>query len=188
MELDANITAMPDEQVAVIAAKGDKKAFDALVERYYPRLMCFLHRRSTNRSDVEDIIQDTFLKAYLNIASYNPEHKFACWLFTIASRTAANSSRDKKNNCNLRIEIASKISSPEDKAISDEENESLWHFAEKLESKQYSALYLRYYEDLAIEDIARILKVSKVNVRVLLHRARNNLIKLTENNLTGEEK
>ena len=170
-----------DDALAAIARNGDKDAFNMLVNRFNPRIKAFLFKRVSNRSDVEDIVQETFLKAYLNIASYNCDYKFSCWIFTIASRTAINLSRKQKDYaCDFKQEVASDISRPEQIMIADEQEENLWTLARTLDEKQYSALFLRYAEDLSTEEIAKAMHTTKLNVRVILHRARNNLIKKTK--------
>jgi RNA polymerase sigma-70 factor, ECF subfamily len=169
-----------DNSVAIKVVNGDKEAFGVLVKRFSPRLRCFLSRRVPNPSDVEDIIQDTFLKAYLNIASFDPKYKFSCWLFTIASRTAMNNARDQRlHTVDIKYEIVSQISQPDRIMMDCEEKDGLWQRARDLDPRQYSALYLKYIEDFSTEEIAATMNTTKINVRVLLHRARNNLIKMT---------
>lgn len=178
----AQNTQISDNDIALDAQQGDKEAFNLLIARFTPRLRSFLYKRVKNPSDVEDIIQDTFLKAYLNIASFNPKYKFACWIFTIASRTAINNSRNRRIQAtDFTVEIISQINAPDEIMEQNEQNDNLWAIAKTLETKQYSALYLKYSEDFSTEEIARTMKTTKLNVRVLLHRARNNLIKKTEN-------
>jgi RNA polymerase sigma-70 factor (ECF subfamily) len=171
-----------DNKLAAEAAEGSKDAFGELVRRFSPRLRCFLSKRVPNPSDVEDIIQDTFLKAYLNIASFDQDYKFSCWLFTIASRTAMNNCRDRKIRAtDIQFDIVSQIATPDELLIESEDKENLWKLARELEEKQYSALYLKYGEEFTTEEIAKTMKTTRMNVRVLLHRARGNLIKKAQN-------
>ena len=170
-----------DNQMALDFANGNKEAFDLLLKRFSPRLRSFLSRRVPNPSDVEDILQDTFLKVYLNIESFDPKYKFSCWIFTIASRNAINHSRTKTPKpLDIKFEIVSQINEPFEEMIDQEQKLNLWTEARKLEEKQYAALYLKYSEDFTTEEIAKTLNTTKLNVRVLLHRARNNLIKITQ--------
>lgn len=172
-------TEIIDEQALAASAKeGDRNAFDTLVEYFTPRLKSFLVRRMNNRGDVEDVVQETFLKAYVNISSYNEKYRFSCWLFTIASRTAINLSRAKQPQSYEFLEyIESDSQNPLDAACDYETSENLWNEAKKLEPKQYSAVYLRYSQDMTVKEIAKVLNTSMINVRVLLHRGRNELIK-----------
>lgn len=176
MEYDGKI--LDEQSLASMAKQGDREAFDALVEHFSPRLRSFLAKRMANRSDVEDVVQETFLKAYLNIKSYNEKYKFACWLFTIASRTSINLARTKRAVYFESLEdIEAAAAEPFMIAGENEQKANMWAAARTLEAKQYSAIYLKYSQDLTVKEIAEVLGTTSINVRVLLHRARNELIK-----------
>ena len=89
-------TAVPtDEELAARAAEGSRTAFEELVSRYSPRLFHFLRSRSGAGEDVEDLVQETFLKAYRNIGRYDPSRRFSTWLYTIAFRLAISRHRSQ---------------------------------------------------------------------------------------------
>ncbi len=168
-----------DEQLLAVEAKlGDHKAFSLLVEHFTPRLRSFLLRRMPDRLDVEDAIQETFLKVHLNISSYDQQQRFACWLFTIASRTAINIARVRRPCIGVFLEdVETNIESPYQDACRNEEKLNIWKVAATLEEKQYMAVYLKYAEDFTTAEIAAAMNTSPINARVLLHRARNTLMK-----------
>lgn len=165
---------LSDEEVASKISEGSRFLFDELVSRYSMRLFYFLRHRSETDQDIEDLVQETFLKAYKGIGRYNPELKFSTWLYTIAAREAISRFRSKKMMEHDPVAVSS-IPGPEEIVIRKEESQSIWALATGLPKKEYEALWLRYAEDMPIKDIARVTKKSPITVRVLLYRARQKL-------------
>ncbi|OGD28805.1 MAG: hypothetical protein A2Y56_12805 [Candidatus Aminicenantes bacterium RBG_13_63_10] len=171
-------TAVPtDEELAARAAGGSRPAFEGLVTRYGPRLLHFLRTRSGAGEDVEDLVQETFLKAYRNIGRYDPSRRFSTWLYTIAFRLAVSRHRSKgAKTLPLDPEGAEHPSpGPQEALIRNEEARhagNIWLLARTLRPSEYEILWLRYAEEMPLKDIARTMKKSLVGVRVLLHRSR----------------
>jgi len=162
------------EELARRAQEGCRASFAYLVDRYAMSLLRFLHRRTGNLQDAEDLVQDTFVRAYANIDRYQSSYKFSTWLFTIARRLATSRLRSRRRPRPL---IEAETCSPEpDVLVSQQETrQNLWAAAETLSVGQYEALWLRYGRDMPIKEIARVMGRSQVGVRVLLCRARTAL-------------
>lgn len=154
--------------------EAGRAAFGELVRRFGPRLLRFLRRRTNSVHDAEDLVQDTFVKAYTNIGRYRDSWRFSTWLFTIAARLA--NSRYRSLHCRREVGCAKAdgIEMP-DVLVRRESRQNLWALAGTLSKGQYQSLWLRYVEDMSISDIAKVLGKSQVNVRVLLYRARMNM-------------
>jgi RNA polymerase sigma-70 factor, ECF subfamily len=166
-----------DEDLAVQAAAGSRPAFEELVSRYSHRLFHFLRSRSGSDEDVEDLVQETFLKAYRNIVRYDPRRKFSTWLFTVAVRLSISRHRSQgAKPLPLDSEGPEHPSpGPQEALIRKEETrkaENIWLLARTLRPSEYEVLWLRYAEELPMKDIARAMKKSLVGVRVLIHRSR----------------
>src|SRR5512137_1234428 len=82
-----------DESLAARAAAGSCAAFEELVTRYTGRLFHFLKPRSASREDLEDLVQETFFRAYRNIDRYDARWRFATWLYTVGTRLAISRHR-----------------------------------------------------------------------------------------------
>src|SRR4051794_35378927 len=67
--------------------------FESLVRRFQVPLLHYLLRRTASRADAEDLVQESFLAAYKNLASYDSRWRFSTWLFTIANRLATSAAR-----------------------------------------------------------------------------------------------
>jgi len=167
---------LSDEELASKATAGSQTSFEELVYRYSPRLFHFLRHKVNTDQDIEDLIQETFLKAFRNIDRYDPDWKFSTWLYTIAVRLSISDYRSKKAKDPSFVPIPTSPE-PEEIVIQKEESQNIWILARTLKKEQYEALWLRYAEDMSIKEIAKVMKKTQIYTRVLLHRARLNLAK-----------
>ena len=94
---------LSDEKLASKVATGSRSSFEELVSRYSSRLFYFLRHRFKTDQDIEDLIQETFLKAFRNIDRFNPERKFSTGLYTIAIRQAISRFRSVPSMNSLTI-------------------------------------------------------------------------------------
>ena len=167
-----------DEELARRARAGSIRSFEELARRYKRRLFVYLRPRVGSDEDAEDLVQETFLKLYRNIGSYDPEFRFSTWLYTSAGRLAIDvyrkgaASRDKRTE-----ENAGELPDPASERDRDPRALALWDAARGLGANRFRVLWLRYGEDLSIEEIAAVMGRTRLAVRVLLHRARTDLMK-----------
>lgn len=162
-----------DEQLVEAALQGTASAFDELVERYQERLLRFLLTRSSCRADAEDAIQDTFISAYRYLASFDPRWRFSTWIYRIALRNLARQKRPEWH------EPADGLVSSEDPlqdCIEQSEHENVWIVARQvLSDDSFTAMWLRYVEDMSVKSIARALDKSSSWTKVTLLRGRRRL-------------
>jgi len=167
----------PDEELAREARAGSRLSFEELVRRYKPRLFVYFRPRLGSDQDAEDLVQETFFKIYRNIRHYDPAFRFSAWLYTAANRLAVDSYRRKKTAAGRIGPTVANDADLSVRAAEDTRSTSLWDAARTLGGKQYRVLWLRYGEELSVDDIALSLGKSPLAVRLLLHRARMNLMK-----------
>ncbi|MBE3125611.1 MAG: sigma-70 family RNA polymerase sigma factor [Acidobacteria bacterium] len=124
-------------------------------------------------------VQETFLKLYRNIRNYDSALRFSTWLYTSANRLAISSYRRKKTAAGrFGPDVADASADLARRAAAGETRSTgLWDAARTLGRNQHRVLWLRYGEDLTIEEIAASIGKSRLAVRLLLHRARTNLMK-----------
>ena len=173
---DVGLHDVSAEELARRAKQGCRASFTELVRRYAPRLQTFLCQRTRDHHDAEDLVQETFIRAYRNIERYRESYKFSTWLFAIGSRLAV--SHHRRMRVRLRCTRPLHHQPPAATASGERErHEDLWLLAQGLSENQYRSLWLKYGEEMSVKEIARAMHRSQVSVKVLLYRARINLLK-----------
>ena len=109
-----------DKQLVQLALEGDDIAFEYLFNRYSEAIRRLLLHRSTSLEDTEDLLQETFIKVYINLQRYSDNYTFGQWIYTIARNTHIDFERRRQNDLSIdekfSIPIASSPS-PEDNLI-----------------------------------------------------------------------
>ena len=179
-----------DAELVSRAQGGSASAFERLVERYQERLLRFLVTRCATRDDAEDALQDTFVKAFRYLDTYNPRWQFSTWLYRIAMRNAANiASRNPMRVADVDTEVADDAPGLLQECIRESERENLWLTAKRLLSDEvYAAMWFRYAEDMPVKEISRALGRPQAWTRVSLLRARKRLAaELAGDGATGKK-
>lgn len=179
---------LSDEELAAEAQAGSRHCFEQLVYRYTRRLFYYLRPKMSTDQDTEDIIQETFIRTYRHISRYDTRYKFSTWLYTVAARLVISYYRKKRIREIVfltadpvpetrELQDPSGTQNPHERLEQEEDAKTIWTLARSLQPDQYQALWLRYIEDLSLKEIAGVMKKTQVHIRVLLHRARLNLVK-----------
>ena len=167
-----------DAQLVRAAAAGNLKAFEGLVRLYHPRVFTFVFQMTRQRQDAEDLTQQTFVKAFQHIHRVDVERPIINWLLTIARRTALNHFRSAKKWEFVPTEIVSTEPSPAKHLEQQERTDDLWARARRvLSQREFAVLWLRFAEEMSTEETARIAGLTQIHVKVLVHRARQRLLK-----------
>ncbi len=169
--------AASDEELACRAQQGCADSLDQLLRRFQAPVLHFLRRRG-HVADAEDLLQETFLRAYENLHRYRPRWAFAAWLFTIARRTGINHRRGARpvGDALLVASLAAPTAEPLAGMMAAEDRRRLWNLAaESLSEEQHTALWLYYVEAMPVRNIALVLGRTRTSVKVMLHRARKKL-------------
>lgn len=167
------MSAASQQQLVAAAQAGSVDAFTDLVRAFRVRLLRFLLTRCNSYADAEDALQDTLIAAFRYLHSYDPRWRFSTWLYRIAIRNA------HKIRCENVVEIgdlSDEESDPLQQCIAASESQNLWVCARRvLNDEVFAATWLRYAEDMSINDIAMALDRSKSWTKVNLLRARKAL-------------
>jgi RNA polymerase sigma-70 factor (ECF subfamily) len=161
-----------------LVLEGQTSAFDELVRLHSPRVFRFLHQFTRQRQDAEDLTQQTFIKAYRHLGSFELRRPMINWLLTIARRTALNHFRSAQRWEVLPEQAAAEGPSPASAAEARERTENLWDRARAvLPPRQFEVLWLRFGEDLSTEETARVCGLTQTHVKILVYRAKRALAK-----------
>ena len=177
------LTDLTDEQLAARAQTGAAGCFEELVRRFQGPLLNFVQRRTTatGDADAEDLVQDTFVRAYQNLSRYQPPRRFNTWLYTIAYRLAVSRHRKQRARPTATSASLDHVQSgnpePHRDLAQRESGRQLWTTAAAVLSQpQLTALWLHYVEEMSMGEIAEVMQRTAVAVRVMLHRARHKLM------------
>ena len=157
-----------EDELIQLALAGKSTAFETLVLRYQDRLYTAMISVVGSADEAEDVVQESFIQAYLKLDTFQRNSRFFTWLYRIAvNHQSLDESRE-----NSGAEPEFDGDGP-DLRMSRNEDIQLVHRALALLSEDHrSILVLREMEDLAYEDIAEVLKISIGTVRSRLNRAR----------------
>jgi RNA polymerase sigma-70 factor (ECF subfamily) len=164
--------------------QGDHEIFAVLVERYKDAVHNLAYRMLNNVTEAEDLTQETFVRAYTQLATYKPIHKFSTWLLSIASHSAIDQLR-KRRFLALPLEdvpflewIVDMSIGPEQSALQEEQKDEVQSYLQCLPDKYRAVLVLRYWYDFSYEEIANALGLTSPLVKARLHRARELLARV----------
>ena len=168
------------DEAAVIAhaRRGDMAAFATLVDRYQPAVHNLAYRMLGAAPEAEDAAQETFLRAYRRLGSYQPTRKFASWLLSIAAHYCIDQLRRSRgyqpslDDASLQDSLVSAEPQPDAIVLERERNGDIQALLQALPAAQRAVLVLRYWSDLSIAEIAGITGDSEGAVKVKLFRAR----------------
>jgi RNA polymerase sigma-70 factor, ECF subfamily len=169
--------------------KGDQDAYGEVVEIYKDKVFQLSYRMLGNRHEAEDIAQEAFIRAFINIHSFNIDLKFSTWLFRIATNLCIDRIRKKKPDYYLDAEVAgtdglnmyshlpSQADRPEIAFESLELEESIQREILKLPEKYRVVIVLKYIEELSLIEISETLNIPIGTVKTRIHRGREALRK-----------
>ncbi|MBM6616196.1 RNA polymerase sigma factor SigW [Bacillus suaedaesalsae] len=168
---------------------GDQNAFSEIVELYKDKVYILCYRMLGNSHEAEDIAQEAFIRAYINIDSYNIDKKFSTWLYRIATNLSIDRIRKKKPDFYLDAEVkgtegltmysqvASDTPLPEEEVESLELQQSVQEEILKLPEKYRAVIVMKYIEELSLKEISDILGLPISTIKTRIHRGREALRK-----------
>jgi RNA polymerase sigma-70 factor (ECF subfamily) len=163
------------EQLAEQAQAGCLVSFEKIVEQNKNRLFTYLLQLIGNAEDAEDVAQETFIKAYRHLHSFDGRARFSTWLYAIAKNTAFSCLRRRKPN--QPIEGLEEVLPAPEQRVDFDQVDSIWTIARTLKPNLFEILWLFYGEGFSLNEVAQITGGNAVTVRVNLHRARAALAK-----------
>lgn len=160
--------------------ENDPVALTQFVKCYSPMVQSVVGAVLDDPMDVDDCVQDTFLKALSALGSFDPSRaSMATWLSRIAYRTALNYVRDHSRRRLVRIEnMVAEPRNEEDSTKTSEDEKYLLQAINMLDSEDRTLLHLYYFNDLSLNEISYIMMAKKRTLASRLFRLRGRLYKL----------
>lgn len=173
---------------------GDQKAFADLMARYKDSIYFMLLKMVNNRDDADDLTIEAFGKAFKNIRQYTPDYAFSTWLFKIATNNCIDFIRKKRKQAfsidrgfendegqEMIFEVKSLHPDPEEHYMKKQKVEMMRDVVDKLKPRYKKLVELRYFQELAYEEIAVELNLPLGTVKAQLFRAREFLYQIMKN-------
>lgn len=160
------------DAVAVARARaGDSDAFRVLVERHSRSLFRLAFRMTGNQQDAEDVVQESFLRAYKQLAKFDERASFGTWLYRIAANCSLDLVRSRKRRSEHLAPqesagsemddpvtlLPSHAPTPDRLALSSEVGERVKQAMEELSPTERTAFVLRHFEGMCMEEVSRVL-------------------------------
>jgi len=176
--------AASDETLVGLVRGGDREAFAGLVERYKRGIANFIGASVRNPTDAADLTQETFLRAYAHLASFNPSlGKFSTWIYHISrnvvrthlgkqQRRMPTQELPEEQTLENAVADTSRESDPTEGILRAEAERELRAALAELPERTRTVLALRYFDNLEYHAIASTLGLSLGNVKTLIHRGK----------------
>lgn len=167
--------------------RGDKRAFDLLVLKYQQKVAGVVSRYLHNQADIQDVVQEAFIKAYRALPKFRGDSAFYTWLYRIAINTAKNHlvSRSRRPpGSDVDAEVAEQLdvgvrlqsrATPEDLLMMKEVESAIWDAINALPDELRTAITLREIDGMSYEEIAQAMDCPVGTVRSRIFRARETI-------------
>lgn len=179
---------LTDEEIALLVQKGNKEHFELIITRYTDKLNRYLSKFLSNIEDKQDLLQDVFVKCFVNINNFDTDQKFSPWIYRIAHNEAVNLLK-KNSNRPFSFDIfdeALSFAHPKAKEDSESDSEKLLikkyldSVLEDIDTKYKEIVVLYFYEDMSYKDISDVLKIPVSLVGVRLQKGKKEIKKILE--------
>lgn len=169
--------------------KGDQSAYEDIVVLFQSRIYHHCYRMLGNAHEAEDIAQEAFIRAYVNIHSYDDKRKFSTWLYRIATNLTIDRIRKRKpdyfldaeikgtEGLNMFSQLATKDRLPEEEVQGMELQHHIYQEIANLSPIYRSIITLRYLEEFSLKEISEIMDLPLGTVKTRIHRGREALRK-----------
>ena len=168
-----------DEDLVLQSQNGSKSAFEGLVRNHQQMVHALTFRMTGSPADAEDLAQETFLRAYEQIGSFNERAKFSTWLYSIAVHACLNWRRDEARRFQAYTHCAEEVRAQSAQAgITAPENEMVQRTQAallKLPAKQRAAIVLTVYDGLNHAEAAKVLRCPETTVSWRVFAAKRKL-------------
>lgn len=185
----ASESSREDDKLVAAAVEGDENAYAQLVDKYKRALFFHIAKMVREREQIEDLVQESFMKAFGNLKSYNTDYAFSTWLYRIATNHSIDYLRKRKLQT-LSIDDSRKTKDgelemqlPDESSVTDREiirkqRQNIIHNAiDELPEKYREVIRMRHMEEKSYQEIADLLDLPLGTVKAHIFRAREMLYK-----------
>ncbi len=171
---------LSDIEIIESVNRGNHQDYSLIINRYKDKAFSLLKRMLRNEMDAEEVLQDSFLKAFNSLKDFRGDAKFSTWFYKIVYNSALTTIASKKRK--IEHEMFSydenfELGSYDNKiyAITENAQGYVLKLVDKLPLRNALVTILFYVDGLSLNEISQVMGTSLVNTKVLLHRSRNAL-------------
>jgi len=180
---------LEDNELIKKAKSGDQGAYRKLMEKYKRALFFHIRKMTKDHEIIEDLVQESFTKAFDNLNSYNTDYAFSTWLYRIATNHTIDYLRKKKlktvsidkkirtKEGEMEMNLPDQESKTDRKIIRDQRKQIIQHAIKNLPDKYQRVIELRHMESYSYQEIADELDMPLGTVKAHIFRARELLYK-----------
>ena len=184
------MTGGSDARLIAGALEGSEKAFGTLVERYHPMTYSIVRAVLGDRDDVDDVVQEVFIKVYRGLSRFRREAKFSTWLYRIARNEAINASKRRTFDARPIDDVVIEAppgSRPDENYARQAEQADLDRHLAQLDENYRTVLELRYMGDKSYAEIGETMDLPIGTVKTYIHRAKIELKRLMTRTTARED-
>lgn len=180
-------TVLEDAQIVRQVLRGKQEAFAVLVERYQKPIFNFIYRFYGNYELAQELTQETFLRCYQFLKSYDPERKFSTWLYTVAKNLCIDELKKRRSSREISLEDSLPAVDAKEaegavdnnartECIRSEESFKLLEALQELPAAARTVLLLHYFQGLSYQEIGETLGLPVSTVKIRIFRAKKILL------------
>lgn len=161
-----------DRELVSRTLGGDDTAFEYLFNRYRDAIHRLFVQRLGGTNDADDLLQETFIKVYINLHRYSTSYTFGQWVYTIARNTFIDFVRRRQEDLPIDDRFTSPASSaptPEESVINLQQRTQIEHYLERLTPRYRQLILMRFFEEYSYEEIAAKLSLPLGTVKTQIH-------------------
>ena len=170
-----------DEEIVALIQKGNIDYFEILINRYKAKMIRYARKFLSDTEHINDIVQEIFIKVYVNIQSFDVERKFSSWLYRIAHNELVNALRKRKKNILPLFELDTflPVKLQDNSLETDIENKDVKMMIDKcldrLSPKYREPIILYYLEELTYKEISEVMRIPVSTVGIRIKRGKDKM-------------
>ncbi len=157
------------------ALEGNLTSFEKLVKRYEKQLLGFAYKKVLDEDTAKDVVQETFIRVFKNLSTFDRSKSFSPWAYTIAKNLSLDVIRKGKHTAALEWEVEDSKDSLITKLIRAEVVSDVWKAIRSLPEKYKVPLWGYYFADLSYRDLSYALQISENTIKTRIRRAKGYL-------------
>lgn len=176
-----------EQELITESLAGSHAAYSELVNRFSARLFSAMLHVIGSHDDAEEVVQETFVQAYVKLSTFQGNSQFFTWLYRIAFNNSLSRRRKRRPDISLEstresggVDPEDRVEQPDDSLLRQEKIDLIHRGLQMLTEEHRNILVLREMQDMAYEDIAEVLDINIGTVRSRLSRARAQLKSILE--------